>query len=511
MAETETRVNPLREGLQVARTPTPCTIVIFGITGDLANRKLMPALYQLTRDRFLPAGFSVVGVARRPKTDDQIRDEIRDSVGKFSRSGEVQPLVWDSFAQGIYYVQSQFPDRAGYERLKEKLDRIDQERGTQGNRLFYLATPPEFYPVIVENLGAVGLAQSAGWTRLIVEKPFGHDLESAKTLNTKIHDVFHENQVYRIDHYLGKETVQNIYVFRFANGIFEPIWNRRYIDHVQITVAESIGIEGRADYYEGAGALRDIIQNHMLQLVAHVAMEPPATFDPNSVRDEKSKVLRAIRVLEPNEAPQFAVRGQYDQGIVGSELVPSYRQEPDVSPTSNTETFVALKLEIDNWRWAGIPFYLRTGKRLSKRITEIAIQFRMPPLMLFGRGAGNIVDPNVLAINVQPDEGISLRFESKVPGQDNRMRPVTMDFRYGTAFGVPAPEAYERLLLDAMLGDPMLFTRRDEVEAQWGYVMPILEYWGKNQAEFPNYRSGTWGPEAADQLIQRDGRRWRRL
>ncbi len=512
MLETQTVINPLREGLPVARTPAPCTVVIFGITGDLSHRKLMPALYNLARERFLPVSFSIVGVGRRSKTDEEIHAEFREAMNRFSRSGYAQALVWDSFAEGIFYHQTRFDDTKGYERLKERLEEIDRARGTQGNRLIYLATPPELYETIVANLGAADLCQSEGWTRIIVEKPFGHDRASAEALDEKLHKVFREAQIYRIDHYLGKETVQNVYVLRFANGIFEPIWNRDYIDHVQITVAEAIGIEGRGEYYDAAGALRDIIQNHMLQLVALTAMEPPAVFEPNAVRDEKAKVLRAIRPLVRDQITTHIVCGQYTDGVVNGQHVDSYRKEPEVKPDSVTDTFVALKLEIDNWRWAGVPFYLRTGKRLPKRVTEIAIQFKLPPLLLFGSRNSVNIEPNVLTINVQPDEGVSLRFASKIPGQDNRVRAVDMDFRYGESFGIPAPEAYERLLLDAMIGDPMLFTRRDEVEAQWQFIQPIIDAWKEApRADIPKYEAGTWGPIEAEEFLRRDGRKWRRL
>ena len=512
MIETSRVLNPLREGMNIARAPDPSILVLFGATGDLAHRKLMPAIYNLMRDNYLPPNFTVVGFGRRAKSDQQMRDEYRQSVGEFSRSGQVQDGLWDSFAQGIYYLQSKIDDLEGYRRLKQELDRIDQERGTRGNRLYYLAVPPEVYGTIIKNLGEAGLNKSPGWTRVIVEKPFGQDLSSARALNREIHAVFDESQVYRIDHYLGKETVQNIFVFRFANGILEPIWNRNFINHVQITVAETVGMEGRGEYYEGAGALRDIIQNHALQLLALTAMEPPPDYTPNAVRDEKAQVLRSIRPIPLDEVPDSTVRGQYGPGVMAGEPVPGYRQEPEVAPDSNTDTFVALKLTIDNWRWAGVPFYLRTGKRLPKRISEIAIQFNRPPLSLFRSNGINEIEPNVLVMNIQPDEGISLKIESKIPGQDNRIRPVNMDFRYGTSFGVPTPEAYERLLLDAMLGDPMLYTREDEVEAQWSLITPVLEAWERMPAPtFPNYESGSWGPREADYFLERDERGWRRL
>ncbi len=498
--------------MRVARAPDPNIVVLFGATGDLAHRKILPALYNLSRDNYLPANFAIVGFARRPKTDQEIREEYHKSVDEFSRTGQAQPAVWDSFAEGICYVQSKIDDLEGYKRLKQTLERIDQERGTEGNRLFYLAVPPEIYPTIIRNIGAAGLNRSSGWTRIIIEKPFGSDLASARELNREVHQVFDEKQVYRIDHYLGKETVQNIFVFRFANGFLEPVWNRNYIDNVQITVAETVGMEGRGEYYESSGALRDIIQNHALQLLALTAMEPPPEYAPDAVRDEKAQVLRSIHPILPEQVPDWTVRGQYGPGVVAGQDVPGYRQEPEVAPDSTVETYVALKLVIDNWRWAGVPFYLRPGKRLAKRVSEIAVQFNKPPLSLFRNNGISDIDPNVLVLNIQPDEGISFKIESKIPGQDNRIRPVTMDFRYGTSFGVPTPEAYERLLLDAMLGDPMLFTREDEVEAQWALMTPILEQWPRMpRPAFPNYEAGTWGPDEADFFIERDGHKWRKL
>lgn len=482
-------------------------MVIFGASGDLTSRKLVPALYNLARERRLPGGFSVVGFARRDWTDEYFRDLLRQAVNANSRSGEVDPELWASFAQGIQYHRGTFDDPTAYERLAERLAAIDAERGTAGNRVFYLATPPEAYPTIIAQLGAHGLAHSHGWTRIIIEKPFGHDLASAQALNAEVLSVFQEDQVYRIDHYLGKETVQNILIFRFANGIFEPIWNRSHIDHVQITVAETIGVEDRGGYYDTSGALRDMIQNHLMQLLCLVAMEPPAIYDADAVRDEKVKVLRAVRPLSVNDT----VRGQYGPGNANGIPVRGYREEKGVSPTSQTETYVALKLFIDNWRWAGVPFYLRSGKRLPRRVSEIAIQFKAAPTMIFADTPLNDLDPNVLAIRIQPDEGISLKFSSKTPGQP-QIRPVTMDFRYGVSFGVTSPDAYERLLLDCMLGDSTLFTRRDEVEASWALLTPILQAWAEGPPlPFPNYEAGSWGPAAADDFIARDGRSWRRL
>ncbi|MEX0800266.1 MAG: glucose-6-phosphate dehydrogenase [Dehalococcoidia bacterium] len=506
-------VNPLREGMRGARTPEPSTLVIFGASGDLTHRKLVPALYDLAREGLLPGGFSVVGFARRPKTDEQFRDEMREAISRHSRGKPLQPALWEEFASNLYYCQSSFDDPAGYENLARMLEDLDRETGHR-NRLYYLATPPESYATIARRLGEAGLASTQeGWTRIIVEKPFGRDLNSAAELNQVLNAVFDEAQVYRIDHYLGKETVQNLLVFRFANGIFEPIWNRRYVDHVQITVAESIGVEGRGAYYENAGVIRDIVQNHVMQLMSLAAMEPPATFEPNAVRDEKVKVLRALRPIPPQAAADFIVRGQYAPGVISGEKVIGYRQEEDVALDSTTETYLAIKLFIDNWRWAGVPFYIRSGKALPKRVTEIAIVFRQPPLALFPTSGGRL-EPNVLSITIQPDEGISLKFGSKVPGPGSelRIRPVEMEFRYGTSFGVAAPEAYERLLLDAMLGDATLYTRSDEVEAAWAIIMPVLEGWEEaGVAEVAAYEAGTWGPPEADDFIERDGRKWRRL
>jgi glucose-6-phosphate 1-dehydrogenase len=494
------------------QSPEPCVMVIFGATGDLTHRKLLPALYNLALEHPLPAGFSVVGFARRPYSDEEFRKQALDSVNQFSRQKPVNQQVWESFASGIHYLQSNFHDPEGYERLAALLNKLDQERGTSGNRIFYLSTPPSQYPTIIQNLGAAGLNRNRkGWTRVIVEKPFGHDLASARELNRQIGKVFKEEQIYRIDHYLGKETVQNIQVFRLANGIFEPVWNRRYVDHVQITAAENIGIEGRGGYYEESGAIRDMIQNHMLQLLTLVAMEPPIAFEANAVRNEKVKVLQALQPIVGQDVLTNTIRAQYGPGYVGGQPVKGYLEETGVSPTSTTETYVALKLFIDNWRWAGVPFYLRTGKHLPKRVTEIAIQFKQPPLMLFKRqDSQSQVEPNVLTLRIQPDEGISLKFGAKVPGTDMQIRSVNMDFFYGSSFVRQQPEAYERLLLDSMLGDSTLFTRRDEVEAAWAFVQGILDEWASGDVPIHTYESGTWGPQAADEFIWRDGFRWRR-
>lgn len=505
--------NPLRDGLRIKQSTEPCAMVIFGASGDLTHRKLLPALYNLALEHPLPAGFSVVGFARRPYTDEQFRQQALDAINVYSRLKPVSPQVWDSFASGIRYLQSSFSDPVGFERLNNLLNALDLERGTSGNRIFYLSTPPSQYPEIIQRLGAAGLNRNRkGWTRIIIEKPFGHDLASARILNRQVGKVFKEDQVYRIDHYLGKETVQNILVFRLANGIFEPVWNRRYVDHVQITVAENLGLEGRSAYYEESGAIRDMIQNHMLQLLTLVAMEPPIAFDANAVRDEKVKVLHALQPLIGHDVITNTIRAQYGPGWVGGKQVPGYTEENGVSPISTTETYVAMKIFIDNWRWAGVPFYLRTGKHLPKRVTEIAIQFKQAPLMLFKRSeAHGQVEPNVLTLRIQPDEGISLKFGAKVPGTETQIRAVNMDFFYGSSFLREQPEAYERLILDCMMGDSTLFTRSDEVEAAWTFVQGLLDEWKNEPREtILSYESGSWGPQVADEFIWRDGRRWRR-
>ena len=487
-------------------------MIIFGASGDLTNRKLIPALYNLAVTGFLPKNFAVIGFARKPKTDESFRAELYEAVKEFSRSKPIDEAVWATFAERLHYAQSDYSNLADYEALNERLLEIDKGHGTQGNRLYYLATPPEAYPTIIEHIGRSSLCKDCpgSWSRIIVEKPFGHDLQSARDLNAHTHQFFREDQIYRIDHYLGKETVQNILVFRFSNGIFEPIWNRRYVDHVQITVAENIGVENRGSYYEQAGVIRDIIQNHLLQLVALTAMEPPAEFSADSVRNEKVKVLKAIRV--DRTRGDGTIRGQYGPGKVGGQLVPGYTQEAGVAVDSTTETYLAMKLLIDNWRWAGVPFYVRSGKRLPKRTSEIAIVFKMPPLLLFSDTTAQQIEPNTLVLNIQPDEGISLKFGSKVPGSGEKIRPVVMDFKYGTAFNVPAPDAYERLILDCMLGDSTLFTRSDEVETAWSIITPVQQKWQDDSGSFMElYRAGTWGPKQADDFIRADGREWRVL
>jgi glucose-6-phosphate 1-dehydrogenase len=499
--------NPLRAGPRLARTPEPCALVIFGATGDLTARKIVPALYNLELQRLLPAAFAVVGAARADLTVAQFREKLHADLATYSRTKPINEDVWRSFAESVHYVSTR--DGEGYETLRHTLADVDARGGTSGNRLFYLATPPSAYGPIVDMLKEHRLTETVN-ARVVVEKPFGHDLASAIELSEKLQGAFTEDQIFRIDHYLGKETVQNILVLRFANGIFEPIWNRQYVDHVQITVAESLGIEERGAYYEHAGALRDVVQNHLLQLVALVGMEPPVSFDAKSVRDEKLKVLRAIRPIPPDDIEDSVVRGQYGAGYIEGRPVRAYRDEDGVDPSSKTETFVAIRAFIDNWRWEGTPFYIRTGKRLPKRATEIAIQFRAAPHAVFSREAAEGMEPNALVLRIQPDEGISLKFGAKVPVQGIRIRSVNMDFVYGASFMVDAPDAYETLILDALRGDATLFTRQDEVEQQWSFVDPIARAWAEGRGELPIYPAGTWGPAEADLLIAQDGRKWRK-
>jgi len=501
--------NPFQDPLRFERQVPECVIVIFGANGDLTKRKLLPALYRLAFDRRLSAGFAIVGISRTPLTDDAFREKMRASVEEFSEDTKLDPDVWAAFARGLFYVAGDIGDKDLYARLGAKLGQIEGERHTGGNVLFYLSTQPSQYAQIARGLGGAGLGKGNGWRRLVVEKPFGHDLASARKLSDELHEVFDEGDVYRIDHYLGKETVQNILAFRFGNGIFEPLWNRRYVNHVQITGAESIGVEGRGAYYQEAGALDDMIQNHLLQVMATIAMEPSASFQAVSVRDERSKLLRSIRPMTRDEVKLNAVPGQYGPARIGGNDVPGFRQEEGVDPKSQTDTYAAVTFFVDNWRWAGVPFYVRTGKRLPKRVTEIAIQFNSAPLHLFNQDSGD-TGVNLLILRIQPEEGISLKFLSKRPGTGMTLRPVSMDFNYGSSFGERSPSAYETLLLDALIGDPTLYTRQDMVEASWRVVEPIQNTWNETPSHFPNYAAGTWGPEAADQMLARRGHIWRK-
>jgi glucose-6-phosphate 1-dehydrogenase len=495
--------NPLRAGIESSRISEPCTIVFFGASGDLFKRMLMPAIYNLRLNDILPANFGLIGFARTAYTDDEFREYCKQCVNEFSRSGEVKESLWNDLAHRISYITADFNDTAHFQALKQRLEEYEQQFGVGHNRLYYLATPPSVFPKIIAQLKNAGLdpaKNAAGWSRIIVEKPFGTDLTSAQALQAEVEKVFNESQVYRIDHYLGKETVQDIMALRFANTIFEPIWTRNYVQSVQITAAETLGVEGRGGYYDNAGALRDMIQNHVMNLLALVAMEPPASSDADAIRNEKYKVFSAIEPPAPEDVFQMSVRGQYGSGMINGETVPPYRSEPDVRTDSNTETYAALRLYINNWRWAGVPFYLRSGKRLARKVSEIAITFNQIPHRLFGEKSDTI-GQNSLVIKIQPDEGISLRFNAKVPGQKYHIRSVTMDFNYGTGFNVESAPAYERLIADAMRGDATLFTRWDAVERAWEIVMPVLEVWQSiKDRSFPNYAAGSDGPDASNVL-----------
>ena len=488
-------------------------MVIFGATGDLTKRKLLPALCNLAQDGLLPKQFAIIGAAFKNLTPDAFRQNLTQEIPKFAPT-PIDPKLWAWFLERIYYVQGDFQDPGMYQRLKERIDQAGKQHGIPGNRLFYLAVAPKFFSPIVQQLGKAGLTaeSSAQWARVIVEKPFGQDVDSARQLNRELKQVLDERQIYRIDHYLGKETVQNVMVFRFSNSIIEPIWNRNFIDHVQIIAAETVGVERRGAFYETAGALRDMVPNHLFQLLTMTAMEPPISFDADEVRNKQAEVLHAIQPYSPEEVLTNAVRGQYGEGTIGNERVPGYRHELDVAPDSNTETFVALKLQIDNWRWAGVPFYLWTGKRLAKRLTEIVIQFRRTPFVLFRNTSVRNLETNRLVIHIQPGEGISLSFGAKIPGSVMKLGLVNMDFDYATYFGAERSTGYERLLRDCMAGDATLFQRADMVEAGWSVIQPVLDLWRALPARnFPNYAAGSWGPEEAAELLRRDGREWRRI
>ena len=491
-------------------TASPCVLVIFGASGDLAKRKLIPAVYEMMREKLLPDQFVLVGYSRSAMTDAQYRDECREAVTKFARTKPVDPAVWKKIENNIAYVQGDYGSADDYRRLEERLRQFDKEKGTAGNRMFYLSTPPNTFEPIISCLGQQQRERKpSGWERIIIEKPFGRDGDSARKLNKLLHEYFAEEQVFRIDHYLGKETVQNLMVMRFGNAIFEPLWNYKYIDHVQITVSETLGVGSRGGYYDKSGALRDMVQNHMFQLMALVAMEPPAALDAISIRDEKVKVFKSIRPIREDAVDQFTVRGQYGAGEAAGQKTGGYLTEKDVPPDSRTETFAALKLYIDNWRWSGMPFYLRTGKFLSEKISEIAVRFRSPPLTLFQKQCESSVYPNDLIIRVQPDEGMSWRLNAKVPGGTLNIKSVALDFQYNTAFNVEPPEAYERLIFDAISsGDQTLFIRGDEAEAAWAVIDPIEHGWAKSKRLPEAYVPGSWGPKNALHLIELDGRRW---
>ncbi len=498
----------------IDHAPPPCAFVLYGATGDLTHRKIIPALFDLSLQNLLPKQFAIIAFARRDKSDEDFRNDLQKAIKEFAPKLPADGDEWNRFAANIFYLRSNFDDLDGYKRLGERIKQLDQERNLGGNSMFYLATPPDNFSQIIQMLGQAGLNQpmrEGGWSRIIIEKPFGTDLDSAKKLNTELSGVFAENQIFRIDHYLGKETVQNILVLRFANQIFEPLFNKNYVDNVQITVAESIGLEGRGGYFEHAGITRDIVQNHALQVLTLIAMEPPVSLTADAIRDEKVKVLEAIRPFSIEDVAKYTIRGQYGPGTIENkdktEAVPGYREEEGVAPNSNTDTYSAFRFAIENWRWSGVPFYVQAGKRMPKRVTEVKIYFKRVPDVLFARLQPDAVQPNTLTLRIQPDEGASMEICSKIPGQEMHIQKIQMDFKYGSAFQVPIRDAYERLIIDAMRGDAALFTRNDEVEAAWGIITPILDAWRDLSCPiFPNYAAGTWGPAAAANLL--NGRAW---
>ena len=503
-------LNPLRdpEDRRLTRIAGPSGLVIFGVTGDLSRKKLMPAVYDLANRGLLPPGFSLVGFARRDWEDQDFGKVVHDAVREHARTPWSEE-VWQQLAKGIRFVSGEFGDDSAFDRLRETIENLDKERGTNGNHAFYLSIPPKAFPIVTQQLSRSGLADPKPdqFRRVVIEKPFGHDLQSARELNEVVESVFPADSIFRIDHYLGKETVQNILALRFANQLYEPLWNNNFIDHVQITMAEDIGVGGRAGYYDGIGAARDVIQNHLLQLLALTAMEEPVSFDASDLRAEKTKVLSAVRI--PKDLAKYTARGQYTGGWQGGEQVTGFLQEDGMNPKSVTETYAAMRLDINTRRWAGVPFYLRAGKRLGRRVTEIAVVFKRAPQQIFGAGQTSALGQNALVIRVQPDEGVTIRFGSKVPGVGMQVRDVTMDFGYGHAFTEDSPEAYERLILDVLLGDPPLFPRHEEVELSWKILDPIEKFWATNGKPEP-YRPGTWGPASADRMMALDGRTWRR-